>query len=64
MTPELQEPETMLAVVLISEYLTNRALLSAGFSDSRVRLALNALFGPDPSAPDPGDFEVLDPTLD
>jgi hypothetical protein len=64
MTPEVQEPETMLAEVLSSEYLMNCALQDAGFFESRVRLALNALFGPDPDAPDPDIFEALDPTLD
>src|SRR6516164_6885094 len=49
----------MLAEVLSSEYLTNRALQELGYAESRINLAIRALFGPDPDAPDSGDFEVL-----
>jgi hypothetical protein len=50
--------------MLSTEYLANRALQQAGFSESRILLALRALLGPDPDAPHEDDFEVLDPTLD
>jgi hypothetical protein len=49
----------MLAEILSSEYLTNRALQEHGFSQSRISRALNALFGPEPDAPDDGDFEEI-----
>ncbi len=49
----------MLAEVLSSEYLTNRALQELGYSESRINLAIRALFGPDPDALGPDDFEEI-----